>query len=70
MIREEYSRVHAPIEPRGIGMMMVYAMFSFDAPVVWMTILFVCGMALAGYTVVAALEALVVRWDTGGKVGG
>lgn len=55
---------------RGIGMMMVYAMFSFDAPVVWMTILFVCGMALAGYAIVAILEAMVIRWDTGGKVGG
>lgn len=55
---------------QGIGMMMVYAMFSFDTPVVWMTILFVCGMALAGYALVAVLETIIIRWDTGGKVGG
>jgi NitT/TauT family transport system permease protein len=33
---------------RGVGIMMIYAMFSFDAPQVWMTILAVCLMAIGG----------------------
>ena len=34
---------------RGVGIMMIYAMFSFDVPQVWMTILAVCLMAIGGY---------------------
>jgi ABC-type nitrate/sulfonate/bicarbonate transport system permease component len=33
---------------RGVGIMMIYAMFSFDAPQVWMTIVAVCLMAIGG----------------------
>jgi NitT/TauT family transport system permease protein len=47
---------------RGVGIMMIYAMFSFDAPQVWVTILAVCLMAIAGYGFFAALERAYLRW--------
>lgn len=47
---------------RGIGIMMIYAMFSFDAAQVWMTILAVCLMAIAGYGIFAAVERVYLRW--------
>jgi len=48
---------------RGIGIMMIYAMFSFDAPQVWMTILAVCLMAIGGYGLFAGLERAYLRWS-------
>lgn len=48
---------------RGLGMMMVYAMYSFDPPVVWMTILAVCGFAIGGFGLVALIESLLIDWD-------
>jgi ABC-type nitrate/sulfonate/bicarbonate transport system permease component len=47
---------------RGVGIMMIYAMFSFDAPQVWMTILAVCLMAIAGYGLFALMERVYLRW--------
>lgn len=47
---------------RGIGIMMIYAMFSFNAPQVWMTILAVCLMAIGGYGIFAMLERIYLRW--------
>jgi len=48
---------------RGVGIMMIYAMFSFDAPQVWMTILAVCAMAIGGYGLFAALERTWLSWS-------
>ena len=48
---------------RGVGIMMIYAMFSFDAPQVWMTILAVCLMAIGGYGVFALIEQVYLRWS-------
>lgn len=47
---------------RGVGIMMIYAMFSFDAPQVWMTIIAVCLMAIGGYGIFALLERVYLRW--------
>ncbi len=47
---------------RGVGIMMIYAMFSFDAAQVWMTIIAVCVMAIAGYGFFAAVERVYLRW--------
>ncbi|MEM7721998.1 MAG: ABC transporter permease [Pseudomonadota bacterium] len=47
---------------RGVGIMMIYAMFSFDAPQVWMTIIAVCLMAISGYGVFAFLERIYLKW--------
>jgi ABC-type nitrate/sulfonate/bicarbonate transport system permease component len=46
---------------RGIGIMMIYAMFSFNAPQVWVTILAVCAMALGGYGLFALIERAFLR---------
>lgn len=53
---------------RGLGIMMVYALFSFDVALVWLTIVAVCLMAMIGYAAAALAERLVVTWDTGGKI--
>ena len=44
---------------RGLGIMMTYALFSFDVPQAWMTIVAVCGLAMLAYGAVAVLERLV-----------
>ena len=53
---------------RGLGIMMIYALFSFDVPLVWLTIVAVCVLAMLGYALVAVAERLVIRWDTGGRL--
>lgn len=55
---------------RGLGIMMVYALFSFNVPLVWLTILTVCLLAMSGYGLAALAEHLVIRWETGGIGGG
>lgn len=47
---------------RGVGIMMIYAMFSFDAAQVWMTILAVCGMAIGAYGLFAFIERAYLAW--------
>lgn len=51
---------------RGLGIMMVYALFSFNVPLVWLTIITVCALAMTAYGAIALAERLVVRWDAGG----
>ena len=41
---------------RGLGIMMTYALFSFDVPLAWVTILAVCAIAVAGYGLASLLE--------------
>jgi hypothetical protein len=54
---------------RGVGIMMIYAMFSFDAPQVWMTIVAVCLMAIGGYGAFALIERVYLRWSGHGGGG-
>lgn len=51
---------------RGLGIMMVYALFSFNVPLVWLTIITVSLLAMTGYGLAALAERLVIRWETGG----
>ena len=44
---------------RGLGIMMTYALFSFDVPQAWMTIVAVCALAMLAYGCVAAVERFV-----------
>ena len=46
---------------RGLGIMMTYALFSFDVPQAWMTIVAVCALAMLAYGCIAALERVVTR---------
>ena len=47
---------------RGLGAMMLYALFSYDTPKVWLSVLLTCLLAAGGYAVVALIEKLVVRY--------
>lgn len=55
---------------RGLGIMMVYALFSFDAPQVWLVILTVCLVSVTAYGLVALLERLLLPWARTAPVGG
>lgn len=54
---------------RGLGMMMAYALFSFNVAQVWMTMLVSVVMSLGAYGLVAMLEARLVSWSPPGGVG-
>jgi ABC-type nitrate/sulfonate/bicarbonate transport system permease component len=45
---------------RGLGAMMLYALFSYDTPKVWLSVLLTCLLAAAGYGLVALIERLVL----------
>jgi ABC-type nitrate/sulfonate/bicarbonate transport system permease component len=45
---------------RGLGIMMIYALFSFDVPLAWLTIIAVCVLAVCAYGLVAAAERIFV----------
>lgn len=47
----------------GIGAMMLYALFSYDTPKVWLSVFLTCFLAAAGYGIWALIERLVVYWD-------
>lgn len=47
----------------GLGVLMTLAMFAFDPPMVWLSLLTAAGLSLALYGSVALLERVVVRWD-------
>jgi ABC-type nitrate/sulfonate/bicarbonate transport system permease component len=46
---------------RGLGAMMLYALFSYDTPKVWLSVLLTCLLAAGGYGLVALIEKIVVR---------
>jgi NitT/TauT family transport system permease protein len=48
---------------RGIGAMMLYALFSYDTPKVWLSVFLTCLLAASGYGIVVFAERLVSRWD-------
>lgn len=45
---------------RGIGAMMLYALFSYDTPTVWLSVILACLLSAAGYGFWALVESLVV----------
>ena len=57
---------------RGLGIMMIYALFSFDVPLAWLTILAVCFVATLAYGLVALAERIVLGGpqDPVGATGG
>jgi NitT/TauT family transport system permease protein len=48
---------------RGVGAMMLYALFSYDTPKVWLSVFLTCLLAASGYGIVVLVERLVSRWD-------
>jgi NitT/TauT family transport system permease protein len=47
---------------QGVGAMMLYALFSYDTPKVWLSVLLTCVLAGAGFGVWAVIERVVVYW--------
>jgi NitT/TauT family transport system permease protein len=47
---------------RGIGAMMLYALFSYDTVTVWLAVLLCCLVSCAAYGLVSLLEWCVVPW--------
>ncbi len=47
----------------GLGVLMTLAMFSFDPPMVWLSMLASSALSLCFYGAVAGVERLVIRWD-------
>ena len=48
---------------RGVGAMMLYALFSYDTPKVWLAVLITCLMAAGGYGFWALVEHVAIYWD-------
>lgn len=48
---------------RGVGAMMLYALFSYDTPKVWLSVLLTCVLAAGGYGIWVLIERLVIYWD-------
>jgi len=44
---------------RGLGAMMLYALFSYDTPKVWLSVLLTCLLAASAYGLVVLIEKLV-----------
>lgn len=58
---------------RGLGIEMIYALFSFNVPLAWLTIVAVCVLAMLAYGIVALCERLVLgaaAAGPGGDLGG
>lgn len=47
---------------RGIGAMMLYALFSYDTVTVWLSVLLCCLVACAAYLLLSLLEWCAVPW--------
>jgi ABC-type nitrate/sulfonate/bicarbonate transport system permease component len=48
---------------RGIGAMMLYALFSYDTPKVWLSVVLTCLLAASGYGIVVVVERFVFHWN-------
>src|SRR6202030_2868631 len=47
---------------RGVGAMMLYALFSYDTPKVWLSVLLTCLLAGTGFGIWALIERVVIYW--------
>ncbi|MDR3493525.1 MAG: ABC transporter permease [Ancalomicrobiaceae bacterium] len=57
---------------RGLGTLIIYALFSFNVPLVWLSILTVCALTAVSYALLAFAEHRLVDWahprgTTGGR---
>jgi hypothetical protein len=43
--------------------MMLYALFSYDPPKVWLSVALTCLLAGGGFGIWAALERIIVSWN-------
>lgn len=47
---------------RGIGAMMLYALFAYDTPKVWLSVLLTCILAASGFAFWALIERVAIYW--------
>jgi NitT/TauT family transport system permease protein len=47
----------------GVGALMLNALFSYDPPTVWLSVIAACVLAGGGYAFFAAVERVVVFWE-------
>jgi NitT/TauT family transport system permease protein len=47
---------------QGVGAMMLYALFSYDTPKVWLSVVLTCLLAGVGFGIWAAIERVAVYW--------
>lgn len=47
---------------QGVGAMMLYALFSYDTPKVWLSVVLTCLLAGAGFAIWAAIERIAIYW--------
>ena len=50
---------------RGVGAMMLYALFSYDIAKVWLSVVLTCALAAGAYGIWVLAEARVVFWTRG-----
>ena len=50
---------------KGIGYLLLQAMYNFDSPQLFATILTASSIAIAGFGIVSWIETLIIRWDPG-----
>jgi NitT/TauT family transport system permease protein len=50
---------------RGVGAMMLYALFAYDPPKVWLSVVLTCLLAASGYAIFAAIERVAIFWEPG-----
>jgi ABC-type nitrate/sulfonate/bicarbonate transport system permease component len=48
---------------RGVGAMMLYALFAYDTPKVWLSVVLTCLLAAAGYGAWAVAERALIYWE-------
>jgi ABC-type nitrate/sulfonate/bicarbonate transport system permease component len=48
---------------RGVGAMMLYALFSYDTPKVWLSVFLTCFLAASGFGIWALVERFAVYWN-------
>lgn len=48
---------------RGVGAMMLYALFAYDTPKVWLSVVLTCLLAASGYAIWAAIERVAIFWE-------
>jgi NitT/TauT family transport system permease protein len=47
---------------QGVGAMMLYALFSYDTPKVWLSVLLTCLLAIGGFGIFATIEHFAIYW--------
>jgi NitT/TauT family transport system permease protein len=48
---------------RGVGAMMLYALFAYDTPKVWLSVFLTCILAASGYGLWVLIERIAIYWD-------